>query len=157
MVVIGVQGTTIQHTGKCSDVNEFAAHFGMMTRVPIVDAIIAYNCPHSGEIFLLVARNDLYIKSMDHNLVPPFIMRESGLEANEQAKIHPLDPTKHHHSMWDTKSELPIPLQLCETFSVFNTRQLTQEEINEAGEYKVIFISPGADYWNPNCEDWDAM
>ena len=94
MVVIGGQGTTIQHTGKFSDVKAFAADVGMMTRVPIVDAVIAYDFPHSGEVFLLVTRNSLYIKIMDHNLVPPFIMREEGLDVNYQAKIHSSKPTK---------------------------------------------------------------
>ena len=47
----------------------------MMPRLPIVDAVIAYNFPHSGEVFLLVAQKALYTKIMDHNLVPTFIMR----------------------------------------------------------------------------------
>ena len=88
MVVIGVQGTTIQHTGKFSDVNAFVADFVMVTRVPIVDVVIAYDCPHSGEVFLIMARNALYIEIMNHNLVPPFIIREAGLELNDQANIH---------------------------------------------------------------------
>ena len=61
MVVIGGQGTTIHHTGKFYDVNEFVADIGMMPRVPIVGAFIAYDCPNSGEVFLLVAQNYLYI------------------------------------------------------------------------------------------------
>ena len=40
---------------------------------------------------------------------------------------------------------------------VFRTRQLTKEEINETGKYKVIFISPDADSWNSNSEDYAAM
>ena len=44
-----------------------------------------------------------------------------------------------------------------ELFSVFRTQQLTQEDINEAVEYKVVFISPDANSWNSNCEDWNAM
>ena len=61
MIVIGGQGTTIHHTGKFYDVNEFVADIGMMPRVPIVGAFIAYDCPNSGEVFLLVAQNYLYI------------------------------------------------------------------------------------------------
>ena len=97
MVVIGRQGTAIQHTGKFSDLNAFAADVGMMPKLPIVDAVVAYDCIHSGEVFLLVAQNDFYIEIMNHNLVPPFIMIEAGLELNDQAKLHPLEPTKQHH------------------------------------------------------------
>ena len=77
MVVFGNQGTTIKDTGKLSDVNAFAEDVGMMPRVPIVDSVVAYDCPYSGEVILLVARNALFVVSMDHNLVLPFIMREA--------------------------------------------------------------------------------
>ena len=46
MVVFGNQGTTIQNTGKFSDVNAFAEDVGMMTRVLIVDSVVAYDCPY---------------------------------------------------------------------------------------------------------------
>ena len=138
MVVFGNQGTTIQDTGKFSDVNVFAEDVGMMPRVPIVDSVIAYDCSYSGEVIFLVARNALFVVSMDHNLVPPFIMREEDYR-------------------WDEESKTRIPLQLYGTLSVFTTRKLTQEEVNNAGEYKVIFISPDYDCWNPKCEAWAVM
>ena len=43
MIFIGGQGTTIQHTGKISDVNAIVADVSMMPRVPIVEAVIAYD------------------------------------------------------------------------------------------------------------------
>ena len=79
MVVISAQGMIIQKTGRYADVNAFSSDVGTMPRVPIVDAAIAYDCPFSGRTILMVARNALYVDSMDHNLVPPFIMREEGL------------------------------------------------------------------------------
>ena len=98
MVVFGNQGTTIQDTGKFSDVNAFAEDVGMMPRVPIVDSVVAYDCPYSVEVILHVAYNALFVGSMDHNLVPPFIMQEEGLKKNKQANIHTSEPTKQHHS-----------------------------------------------------------
>ena len=82
MVVFGNQVTTIQNTGKFADVNSFAKYVGMVPRVPILDSVVAYDCPYSGEVILLVARNALFVVSMDHNLVPPFIMQEAGLQVN---------------------------------------------------------------------------
>ena len=101
MVVFGNQGTTIQGTGKFSDVNVFAEDVGMMPRVPILDSVVAYDCLYSGEVILIVARNALFFVSMDHNLIPNFIMREAGLQVNEQAKIDTSEPTNQHHSIWD--------------------------------------------------------
>ena len=37
---------------------------------------------------------------------------------------------------------------------VFETRRLNVTEITEAGEHDIVFISPDADSWNPNCETW---
>ena len=74
MVVIGSQGTIIQKTGRYVDVNAFSSDVGTLSRVPIVDAAVAYDFPFSGQTILMVARSALYVESMDHNLVPPFIM-----------------------------------------------------------------------------------
>ena len=47
-----------------------------------------------------------------------------------------------------------IPLKIEGVFSVFEMRQLNATEIAKAGEYDIVFISPDADSWNPNCETW---
>ena len=99
MVVIGAQGTIIKNNGKYADVNGFSPDVGTMSRVPIVDAVLGYDSPISGKTTLLVARNALFVDSMDHNLIPPFIMRESELEVDEQAKIHAKDASKKNHSI----------------------------------------------------------
>ena len=100
MVVIGSQGTIIQKTERYADLNAFSSDVGTMSRVPIVDAAFAYDCPFSGRTILMVAKNDLYVESMDHNLVPPFIMCKAGLEVDEQAKIHTPQPSKENHSVY---------------------------------------------------------
>ena len=66
-----------------------------------MDTVIAYDCPHSVETCLLVARNALCVPSMDHNLVPPFILREAGLILNDKPKIHYEDPSVEDHSFMD--------------------------------------------------------
>ena len=47
MVVIGAQGTIIHQTGRYADVNAFSSDVGTMSRVTIVDAAVAYDCPLS--------------------------------------------------------------------------------------------------------------
>ena len=116
MVVIGAQGTIIQQTGRYTDVNALSSDVGTMSRVPIVDAAVAYDCPFSGQTILMVARNAMYVESMEHNLVPPFIMRKAGLEVDEQAKIHTPQPSKEHHSVYCKEIDLIIPLKIEEIF-----------------------------------------
>ena len=80
--------------------NAYSSDVGKISRVPIVDAAIAYDCPFSGRKILMFVRNALYVESMDHNIVPPFIMREAGLEVYEQAKIHTPQPSKENNSVY---------------------------------------------------------
>ena len=61
MVVLGNQCTIILMKGRYADVNAFASDVGSMERVPIVNAELAYYCPQSGRMFLLVASNALFV------------------------------------------------------------------------------------------------
>ena len=90
----------------------FSPDVGTMSRVPIVNAVLGYDCPISGKTTLLVARNALFVESMDQNLIPPFIMREAGLEVDEQSKIHSKDASKKNHSIYSHEIGLRIALQL---------------------------------------------
>ena len=47
-----------------------------------------------------------------------------------------------------------IPLNIEGIFLVLETKRLNATDIAEAGEYDIVFISPDAYSWNPNCETW---
>ena len=113
--------------------NAFSSDIGTLSRVPIVDAAVAYYCPFSGRKILMVARNALYVETMDHNLVPPFIMREAGLEVDNWEKIHTPQPSKEHHSVYCRNIYLRIPLKIEGIFLVFETRRLNATEIAKSG------------------------
>ena len=91
---------------------------------------------------------------MDYNLIPPFIMRESGLKVEEQAEIHVKEQVKMNHSIYSSDINLRIALQLEGIFLVFKTRNLNDEEIAEPGGYDILYLTPDADSWDPNCEAW---
>ena len=88
MVVLGQHCYIIYSSGRHADVNAFAREVGKIKSVPIVDADVVYNCPYSMKTYPLIVRNALYVQSMVNNLIPPFIMREVGLEVREIPKIH---------------------------------------------------------------------
>ena len=69
-------------------VGAFSESAGGLDAVPIVDAMLAYDCERTNQVYLLVLRNVLYIESMDDKLIPPFILREAGIEVHERPKIH---------------------------------------------------------------------
>ena len=109
-----------------------------MSRVSIVDAVLAYDCPISGKTTLLVTKKALFVQSMNHKLIPPFIMREAGLKVEEQAKIHIKEPAKENQSIYSSEINLRIALQLGGVFLVFKTRKLNDEEIAEPGGYDIL-------------------
>ena len=75
--------------------------------------------------YVMVANNALHVLIMSYKLIPPFIMREFGLIANDIMKIHDELPTKEHNSIYNETLDVCIPLSLTGTFSYFNTRSLT--------------------------------
>ena len=53
----------------------FSKAVNVLPEVPIMDAVIAYDCLSSGETYLLVASNSLCVPIMENNLIPPFFKR----------------------------------------------------------------------------------
>ena len=84
-----------------------------MSKLPVVDSIVVQNCPLTSESYILVMQNALHIPSTKHNLIPPLIIREAGLNVSEVPKIHWDEPTVEDHSIYDDVTKLRIPLQFC--------------------------------------------
>ena len=54
---------------------------------PMFNIVVAYDCEFTGENYILVVYNALHMKSMEFNLIPPFMLRLYGLEFNEYPKF----------------------------------------------------------------------
>ena len=117
--------------------------------MPIVDAVIAYNCPYLGEAYLLVVQNTLCLDTMEINLIPPFILQEAGLILNDTPKIHCNKPSVEDHSLYDEESGLYIPFTLNGTFSACASWSLNEKEIENAEDYETVFLTPDSNSWDP--------
>ena len=148
MIVLGKDCFIFETTGKTCNVQPFSAELGVATNIPIVDAAFAYDCPFNNETYILIIRNALHISSMTHNLIPPFIMREGGVTANDIPKMPCSNPTINDHCLSFKNTDLRIPLQLNGVFSYFNTRTPLANELYSKDK---IFITPDASEWNPHC------
>ena len=87
MIVFGKYCFIISKYVKEAIVNAFTVQVGTIT-VPIVDAAVAYDFPWSKTTYIFIERNILSVPSNDHKIIPPFILRESGLTVNDTAMIH---------------------------------------------------------------------
>ena len=95
-----------------------------MEKVTIVDAALAYYCKLTIKTYLLIARNSLYILSMENNLIPPFIMCEAGLLVDDVASICCGENVSHYSHciiVIEADIEVRIPLILDGIFSYFPT------------------------------------
>ena len=122
-----------------------------MDKVEIVDVAMAFDDPITTRTFILVMRNALYIPSMGHNLIPPFIMREASLYVDETPKFQLADRASiDNHCVYDPESGLRIHLQLNGIFSYFSTRPLTVDEQMHWEDYDVVFLTPDGAMWDPH-------
>jgi hypothetical protein len=56
MPVVGRNAYIISDTGRIADVNAFTPDYDSM-QISIVDAAVRYDCPYSGQMYVLVLRN----------------------------------------------------------------------------------------------------
>ena len=157
MTVAGRHATVINKSGKSADVRPFSKDCSKMIAVPIVGLEIAYDFPYSGITYILIIKNALYIASMNHNLVPPLIMREAGLIVNDVPRINTSqeDLTNQTHCIVsmvdgdDNGTNLNIRMKLDGIFSYFPTRKLTMDKLEECEYMETVYLSPDAAQWNP--------
>ena len=72
-----------------------------------------------------VLRNTLYVPTIEHNLLPPFILREARIKCNNITNIHVKYPDVDDHALSFAVINICIPLQLWGLFSYFHTRVTT--------------------------------
>ena len=111
--------------------------------------------PYSMKTYLLSIRNALYVPSMTHNLIPPFIMREAGLVVNDVPRIHMKQEelTNETHCIVaredDVGVNLKVPLRLDGIFSCFETRKLIVQEVNDCEYIETLKLTPESSDWDP--------
>ena len=152
MAVLGRNCFIFEWSGKTCSVQPFTSDLGTVQDVPIVDAAVAYDCPLSHQSYILLIRNALYLPSLIHNLIPPFLIREGGAVVNDTAKIHCTGPSKYDHAISFPDRDLIIPLHLHGIFSFFHTRKPHDEQLTSLDK---IFLTPDQKTWNPYCSSFE--
>ena len=151
MVVLGRHCRIISR-GKMVRVNAFSPEHAPVWK-PIVDAVVSYMDEKSGKVYILMFHNAIFVKEMENNLIPSFIMREAGMIVDDVPKIHCSAPTKYNHSLrWPEEKDLLIRLRLHGIFSYFPTSRCSETGWN--GDEKVLHMTPQGETWNPNSDHY---
>ncbi len=149
MAVAGRNCTITATSGHYANITPFSSNLPTMDMVKIGDAAIAYDNPILHVISLLVMPNALMIPTMDHNLIPPFLLRGAGLYVDKTPKHQVANPTVDNHVIVDSDTGMRIHLSLNVIFSSFPTCTLTLEEIEDWDTYLIVFITPDSIAWDP--------
>ena len=139
---------------RTCDVLPFDPRFGPSRKKQIIDGALAYDCPFTLKTFILEFRNSLYMKKMDHNLIPPFILREVGLEINETTKIHCRTSTTRDHVIISQDHGLLIPIVLNGIFFFFHTRKPNNDDLENG---TIIPFTPEGAEWNPYTHNYEIQ
>ena len=68
---------------------------------------------------MLIVRNALSVLAIDHNLIPPCVIREAGVDIKCVSKIQCKNPEEEYHSVYFKEENLRMPLRLHSVFSYF--------------------------------------
>ena len=139
MVVLDRNCHVVNYSGKTAEVHPFSPNHEAL-KVPIVDAVIQYDDLYSGETFMLVCKEAIYVPAMKHNLIPPFLTKEKGLVFDNLPKLKSLNPTKHHYSTHFPDVNLQMPLMLYGICSCFPSKKPLIGVLNDHDD-KILFLT----------------
>ena len=130
------------------NVTPFSDDFGMMPEVPVVHAAVAYDCHITGSTTILIINNALYIAEMEHNLLPPIMMRLNGIMVDECPKFLSHNPTIDSHSIFFPIKKARFPLDLHGTTSYIPTRR--PKGLQEVNQYHNLTLTSEHPEWDPS-------
>ena len=151
----------LSKSGKHVDVSLFTLAYKAL-RAPLVDVTIQYDSPYDRKSYILVIQNALHVPSMANTLLPPFMLREAGVEVNDKGKIHMQDLTMDDNMIIFSETGFKIPLSLSGIFSYFTTTKLTNGMLQDPSEVYILMPArwdPHSDVYKHNEDnmlDWEG-
>ena len=88
--------------------------------------------------------NTLYVRTLNHNLITPFILNEADITCNDRPKRHCNESSDEDHCINNKNSGLTILLKSNEIFSFFHSRTpIHLETENEDKDLKHLIMKIG--------------
>lgn len=146
--VVGRGAMEVRDCGRTVLVGGFSDELGEPMRVRVIDALLLYEDDVSGEQYLLLIRNALSVPSMNHHLIPPFMMRLAGVEVDECAKFLSKKPSVRNHSLYFPDEDVRIPMSIHNIFSYVPTRMPSTQDVEDLKD-KQLELTPQLPKWDP--------
>jgi hypothetical protein len=151
---LGSNALVIYETLRTANVSAFINSVGRKSQVPIVHGALAYDCPYTGKVYVILVHHALHFPEMDHNLIPPFQMRVNGVVINECPKFLSPQPTDETYSLFFPSDDIRLPLSIIGSTSFLHTRKPTRYEYENEQQLE---LSGEAPEWNPHSVDFAAQ
>ena len=137
----GSNCTILQYTGKVCDVAPYRDDYESVNDVPIVHAATAWQSPETGQTYILVLNEALWMgDSMDHTLVNPNQLRHFGTHVQD-------NPTSSHPlSIITADNEFSMELSIAGTIVFADTHCPTEKELHDCPHIILTSHYP----WNPH-------
>ena len=145
MPVVGQNFYILFDSGIFSEVNAFSPDY-TTKNIPIVNAAVRYDFPHSMMTYISVIWNAFHVTSMTNNLIPALMIQESRIMVYDLPKIQVENPTVKDHPIYFQETGLRIPIQLRDVFSYSPTSKPTSEGMTDSEEVYLLMTSR----WNPH-------
>ena len=139
-VVLGRNSVIISYTGRECDVSPYSDTYDAIKGVPIVSGATAWTCQFTGETYILVFHEALWMGDvLDHSLINPNQMRHYGVTVQD----NPYHEDQMHIATED--DEFLIPLSHEGTTIFVDTRAPTAKELQELPHIEMTSKAP----WDP--------
>ena len=134
-------------------VHGYTEEVGHGSNCHVIRAIVAYDHPEMGDVYMLVIHQAILISEMQNNLLCPMQLCDHGFAANDKPKYMAPNPMDAHHAITihGTKmgdgEPLQIPLIFQGVTSYFLTRKLVKDEYQNAVNELQIELTAESPDW----------
>lgn len=127
--VAGSACKLLELTEQSCDVFPYSEQYEPIANVPIAKVATAYDHPQTGETFILVFGQVLYMPdTLEHSLLCPNQLRANGVRVDDIPR-HLSQDGKSTHSIYFPNEQVSLPLRLKGVISYLETRYPTHDEL----------------------------
>lgn len=137
-------------TGRTVSVAPYTDEYESIDGIPIATVATAYDCPLSGQTYVLILNEALYFGDrISHSLLCPNQLRDNGIMVDDCPRQF---DNRSSHAIFIPEADLWIPLTLDGIISGFSTRMPTADELDNGQHVTLTDNVP----WDPSSPTFEV-